>query len=282
MNRREFVHEAGCAIATVAGGRALSASRLPSVVPRERIGLELYTVRKELARDLERTLAEVAAIGYSYVEVVWPPAAQNPPELRRILDRVGLRATSGHISASAFDVGWDRRLDAAKTIGHEYLFCASLPRDARQTLDDWREWGDRFNRAASVARKHDMWLGFHTEPDHFTPIAGQIPYDVFVERTDPALVRHQLDVGNVAMAGRDPLEYLTRWRDRYWSFHIKDVPTFGAMGDTELGAGKLDLRRILSSVGSLEQKLLYVEQEGSADSLTSARKDFAYLSTLVL
>src|SRR5256886_7779644 len=54
-------------------------------------------------------------------------------------------------------------------------------------------------------------------------IDGKVPYDVFVERTDPKVVRHQLDVGNMVMGGGDPFAYLQRYRDRYWSFHLKDV-----------------------------------------------------------
>ena len=147
-------------------------------------------------------------------------------------------------------------------------------------MDDWRRWADRFNRAGRIARQHEIWLGFHTEPDNFAPIDGKVPFDVLVEALDPAIVRLQLDVGNVAMAGADPLEYMTRWRDRYASFHIKDIPILGKMADTELGAGALDLKRILAAAGDLSGKLLYVEQEGSSNALDSARRDFEYLSRL--
>src|SRR5213080_5249888 len=91
------------------------------------------------------------------------------------------------------------------------------------TLDDWREWADRFNTAGAAARRAGIWLAFHNEPDHMPLIDGKVPYDVFVERTDPKVVRLQLDVGNMVMGGGDPFAYLQRYRDRYWSFHLKDV-----------------------------------------------------------
>ena len=275
MNRRSFLQHAG-----VAAG-ALAIARPPSRRIRP-LGLELYTVRRELAQDAVRTLAAVKAIGYEYVEVVWPLLTQSPKEFRGMLDRAGLRAPSGHISTSAFHVGWERRLEAARTLGHEYLFVASLPTDVNESLDDWREWADRFNAAAAVSRRHGIWLGFHTEPDHFTLIDGRVPYEVFVERLDPALVRLQLDVGNVAMSGHDPMEYLTRWRDRYWSFHLKDVPKLGTPRDTVLGTGALDFVRLLRAAGPLDKKLLFVEQEGSADSIDSSRRNFEFLSRLSL
>jgi sugar phosphate isomerase/epimerase len=274
MDRRNFVQRA--ALGLVAG-RSAWLGRTGLIRP---LGLELYTVRRELSADPERTLAAVAAIGYTYVEVVWPLLKTPVPDFRRMLDRAGLRARSGHIGTAVLDSGWEAQLDAAKAMGHEYLFVASLPGGQRRTLDDWRAWADRFNRAGQVARSQDIGFGFHTEPDNFPPIDGKVPYDVFVERLDPSVVKLQLDIGNVAMAGADPLEYLTRWRDRYVSFHIKDVPTLGKVADTELGAGVLDLKKMLAAAGDLSGKMLYVEQEGAKDSLGSAKKDFDYLSRL--
>jgi len=119
-------------------------------------------------------------------------------------------------------------------LGHEYLIVPSFTPDTTRSLDDWREWADRFNTAGAAARRAGIWLAFHNEAEHLQPIAGTVPYDLFVERTDPALVRHQLDVGNLVMGGGDPLLYLQRYRDRYWSFHLKDVVA-DRSSDTELG-----------------------------------------------
>jgi len=276
MDRRSFVQRTALGLA--AGRSALwdFGGHGGLIKP---LGLELYTVRRELSADPERTLGAVAAIGYSYVEVVWPLLKMPVPDFRRMLDNAGLKARSGHIGTAALDSGWEAQLDSAKAMGHEYLFVASLP-GGKRTLDDWRSWADRFNRAGQVAKAHNIGFGFHTEPDNFPPIDGKVPYDVFVERLDPSVVKLQLDIGNVAMAGADPLEYLTRWRDRYVSFHIKDVPTIGKIADTELGAGVLDLKKLLAAAGELSGKLLYVEQEGSTDSVASAKKDFEYLARL--
>src|SRR2546425_98372 len=151
--------------------------------------------------------------------------------------------------------------------------------DTARSLDDWREWADRFNAAGATARRAGIWLAFHNEPDHMTPIDGTVPYDVFVARTDPAVVRLQLDVGNLVMGGGDPLVYLQRYRDRYWSFHLKDVVPDRSR-DTELGTGTLDFRRLLAAVPDIDRKPCYVEQEGAADSLASARRNCEFLSKL--
>src|SRR5207302_925760 len=97
-----------------------------------------------------------------------------------------------------------------------------------------------------------------------TPIGGTVPYDVFVARTDPTVVRLQLDVGNMVIGGGDPFAYLQRYRDRYWSFHLKDVVA-DRSHDTELGTGTLDFRRLLAAVRDLEPYALGPDGVGAVD-----------------
>jgi len=219
-----------------------------------------------------------AASEAEYLEISLT-SEQDPEQVRAALDREGLRAPSAHVSPTILFVGWDRSLAIAHRLGHEYLIVPSFTADTARSLDDWREWADRFNTAGAAARRAGIWLAFHNEPDHMTPIDGKVPYDVFLERTDPSVVRHQLDVGNMAMGGGDPLVYLQRYRDRYWSFHLKDVVA-DRSSDTELGTGTLDFRRLLAAVPDIGRKPCYVEQEGAADSVASARRDYEFLSKL--
>ena len=283
MDRRRFLQTSSGAAAGMAFGTSrLSATpNAVSTPPLARIGLELYSVRREMAKDFDRTLASVRQIGYTDVELLWSfnNFGKSPTEVKAALQREGLRAPSAHLSPTAVLVGWERRLEIAKMLGHEYLIVPSLTSDTSRTLDDWRDWADTFNAAGAVARRAGIWLAFHNEPDHMKPIDGQIPYDLFLQRTDPSVVRHQLDVGNMALGGGDPMRYLERYRDRYWSFHLKDVVADRSR-DTELGTGVLDLRRIVGAIPDIATKPCYVEQEGSADSLASARRNFEFLSRL--
>src|SRR5690349_19860898 len=203
MNRRTFLQTSGGVAAGMAIGLPSSMPNVITHVPLRRVGLELYSVRKEMAQDFDRTLAAVRAIGYTDVELLWSfnNWGKSTAQVKAALEREGLRAPSAHISPTAMLVNWERRLETAKTLGHDYLIVPSLTSDTSQTLDDWRAWADRFNEAGAVARRAGVWLAFHNEPDHMKPIEGQVPYDVFVARTDPRYVRHQLDVGNMALGG---------------------------------------------------------------------------------
>ena len=86
------------------------------------------------------------------------------------------------------------------------------------------------------------------------------PYDLFAS-ADPSVVALQLDTGNAAVGGKDPLEFMQRYASRYSLFHIKDAPSIGAANDTELGKGVINFRRILGMIDGIDNKHLYVEQE---------------------
>ena len=281
MDRRAFLTSLGLA---AAASQLTCASGARSAVPTRRlrrVGIQLYTLRDDARRDLERTLSDIAAAGYKDVELL---SSMNnfgmpPARLREILNRNGLRAPSTHVGVGELN-DLDRQLADAAILGHQYIVLASLPGDQR-TLDDYKRWADRLNELGKRSLTHGVWIGFHDEAYDFTPIGGVVPYDILVERTDPALVRLQLDTGNLAMAGRDPLEYMKSYGSRYWLFHIKDVPRLGATNDTELGKGIIDFRRFLASIDHIDDKLLFVEQETYPGApLDSARRDYAYLSTL--
>ena len=209
MERRAFVETLGAA---AAGGLLARAPWNPAK-RMERIGLELYAVRRTMAQDPERTLAAIRAIGYTDVELLWSFNNFNrtPAQVAATLKNEGLRAPSAHMSAETIFVGWERSLEIAKLIGHEYLFVPDFEDWTKRTLDDWREWADRFNAAGAVARRAGVWLGFHNEAYHQKPIDGKVPFDEFLSRLDPSVTRLQLDVGNMLMGGGDPLQYLQKY-----------------------------------------------------------------------
>ncbi len=262
-------------------GGTSSGTRRPAARRLTKIGLELYSVRDAMRRDPERTMTAVRAMGYTDVELLWSFGnfGRTPQQVRDALTNSGLRASSAHINPAAVLVGWSRSLDIARLIGHEALVVPSFTVDTERSLDDWKEWADRFNAAGEVARRAGIWLMMHNEPGHQKPLDGRVPFEVFAERIDPRYVRLQLDVGNMTMGGGDPMAFLARYGDRCWSFHLKDVVPDRSR-DTELGKGTVDLKRLLAAVTDIDRKTFFVEQEGAKDSMASAKQDFEYLAML--
>jgi len=277
MKRRLFLHS----MLAAAGTTLLRPRQLHARTRLDRFGIELYAIRGAMRADPERTLAAVRAMGYSDVELLWSfkNFGRTPQQVRATLDKEGLRAPSCHMEPATILTNWEQSLETAKLLGQEYLIVPDLGAQAEKSLDKWKLWADRFNTAGATARKAGLWLAFHNEPTHMKPIDGVVPYDVFVERTDPSVVRHQLDVGNMLMGGGDPMAYLERYKDRYWSFHLKDVVA-DRSSDTELGKGTFDFKRFLAAVPSLANKPSYVEQEGPKDEMASAKINADYLKTL--
>ena len=204
--------------------------------------MQLYTLRDAAKIDLDRTLADIAAIGFTEVEMLMSLKNFNhsPTEVRAMLDKHGLKAPSTHVGTETLD-NVDAFVDEAKILGHKYLILADVPASGRQSLATFAAFADRLNRAGEQARKHDLWIAWHDEADDFKSFGGQQGYDALVARLDPSLVRLQLDTGNAAVGGRDPLDLMKRYGDRYYSFHIKDAPSIPAEHDVELGKGVVNL-----------------------------------------
>ena len=282
MHRRTFVGTVGAALLAPAALRAMPFTDAAPARRLKRIGVQLYSLRDAAKADLDRTLGDIAAIGYKDVEMLLSMGnfGSTPKQVRAMLDKHGLRAPSTHIGTETL-AHLDRALDEASVIGHKYLILADIPGSARKSLDGFRSWADKLNVAGETTRKHGVWIGIHDEPQDFVTFDGKVGYDTLLEHTDPKYVRAQLDVGNAAMGGKDPIPYLEKYGDRYWSFHIKDSPKLVSDKDAELGKGVVDLRGLLKRIKNIDEKFLYVEQETYPDApIESVRRDYQYLSKL--
>ena len=247
--------------------------------------MQLYTLRDAAKIDLDRTLADIAAIGFTEVEMLMSLKNFNhsPTEVRAMLDKHGLSAPSTHVGTETLD-NVDAFVDEAKILGHKYLILADVPASGRQSLATFAAFADRLNRAGEQARKHDLWIAWHDEADDFKSFGGQQGYDALVARLDPSLVRLQLDTGNAAVGGRDPLDLMKRYGDRYYSFHIKDAPSIPAEHDVELGKGVVNLAGILGAREEPGRQVL-LRRAGDVSGLAAGQREAGlrvYLAAEVL
>jgi len=272
-SRRDFLRTAALA-GLVPWGRLARDARLG------RIGIQLYTVRREFARDPEGTLARIARLGYREIEL-WGPRPGTPAELRAMLDRHGLAAPSSHVGLSELVADGSRTLEQAALLGQRYVVVASLaPRD-RATLDAWKRTAAAFNRVGEAARAHGLQFGYHNHEAEFAPLEGQVPYDVLLAATDPRLVRLQMDLYWITRAGKDPLDYFARWPGRFPMVHVKDMDATPQRGFTEVGRGSIDFRRIFRRAKQAGIRHYFYEQDETAgDVFASAKASYDYLRAL--
>src|SRR5215212_7296812 len=213
LNRRDFLTSIGIAAgAAQLGCIPRTAASVGGTRRLRGVGVQLYSLRDDAKKDLEQTLANIAAAGYKYVELLgsFNNFDMPSPKLREVLDRNGLRATSTHVGGDALD-DLNKYIDQAHTLGQQYIVVASLPIQGQRKLDDYRHWSDKLNEAGRRTSREGIHIGFHNHGADHTLIDGSSPYDLLVERTDPAYVRLQLDTGNTAMAGIDPLDLMRRF-----------------------------------------------------------------------
>ena len=297
-SRRTFLQSTSMAIAALSAVEARADDgRGPLNRP---IGLQLYTVREEVAKDLPGTLKQLAAIGYREVELAGGP--QRPvAEMRRLLADNGLTCPSVHTNMAELQTAADERIEFVRALGAQYLVC-SFPWTADSrfkagggqgiaaeiTLDDWKWNAEQLNRIGERARKAGVRMGYHNHNMEFRSYDGVVGFDELLRLTDPALVTIELDIAWVVTAGADPVHYLTKHADRISLLHVKEVRKDLKVvreklvaQTTEVGSGKIDWKRVFAAMDPREIKHYFVEQENfERPPLEAVKISFDYLKAL--
>lgn len=194
INRRRFLSTAS---QSVIGAVALTAlNRIEGEAAANKlssIGVQLYTVRAEMAKDFEGSLEKIAAIGYKEVEFAGY-YDKSPKDILAVLDRYGLAAPAAHASLADIQTKLDQTIDTAKAVGHRFLICPYLLDKERGTLDDYKRHAETFNRAGEACRKAGIQFGYHNHDFEFEAKDGKLPYDLLLEETDKDLVKMELDL----------------------------------------------------------------------------------------
>ncbi len=257
MDRRSFI--AAAAAASVSANAAF----------KKPVGLELFSVRTELAKDLPGTLKAVAKMGYQGVEFFGPYADWKPDyakEVKKILDDLKMPCLSAHTGVKYFEAAeLPRVIELNVILGSRYMVMSSAGRV--NGLDGWKAVAAKLNNAAEKLRPLKKGTGFHNHQLEFMPIEGKRPMEVLAAETSKDVML-QLDVGTAIEAGTDPVIWINANPGRIKSMHLKDWkrgmtrPQDGyrvLFGDGE--AKWKDIVKAGMKKGGVEY--LLVEQEGS-------------------
>ncbi len=289
VSRREFLRNgaiAGASLAYLASRPAWAA--LPSIP----IGIQLYTVGKELQADVPGTLHQIAAIGYTEVETAGF-AGLTAAKFREGLQHAGLRCHSAHMQWNLANPG--PVFDDANALGVRYVVSSALfPHGSGEpTVDAYKEFAARLNDLGAKARKAGLHYAYHNHNFEFRDLGGVIGYDILLNETDPALVDFELDCGWAIAAGYQPIDYFKKHAGRFRMVHIKDfvagsklstslAPGLRPQG-TELGRGSIDYKPILQAAALEGVEFYYVEQEPpflDMPALQASTVDYQYLRQL--
>ena len=275
LSRRRFLQTSGLAAAALAANvsaPSLRAAAAPTGKKKPAIGIELYAVRGEMAKDLPGTLKAVAKMGYECVEFYSAYFAWKFPyakDVRTMLDDLGLRCWSTHNAAASLTPGetMDRAIELNQILGSRCIVQASPPR-VTGGIEGWKKACEVFATASEKFAPHGLTAGFHNHATEWAKIDGETHImDVIAAHTPKEFVL-QLDVGTCVAAGADPVAWVKANPGRIRSVHLKDW----APGTKEqekayrvlFGEGVAPWKELiaaLESVGGVEFYLM--EQEGS-------------------
>lgn len=276
ISRREALKQLAT-MATLPVAMPLAASAA-SADKLDRIGLALFTVRPLVARDFDRTLQQIAEIGYRDLDMYIYEAHRRPKETRAALDRAGLSCTSARVAGAALYRGWDRSLDAALTLGARWITLANLAYEERLALIDYQELADVFNRVGGAAKERGLRFAYHSHDFELEPMDGRVPLDLLLSSTDPDLVKLQMDVYWMAHGGRDPIAMLRQLGARVASVHLKDMDRNRDI--TTVGAGTIDFAPILAAARRAGVRDFYVEEDAPRDPLVAIVSAYRHLASL--
>jgi sugar phosphate isomerase/epimerase len=306
LSRRGFLRTAAATAAVVGTSSALAAPAFADQdpagapghsrhrVPRDQISIQLYTLRDQLAIDLEGTLAALAEIGYTRVEHAGF-VGRTVTEFKAALDAAGLRSTSGHVQIpQPFDpAAWSASLADANTLGSKFIVHPFFGIDfgtgevVRETAP-WRAFARDLNRAGRMARDAGLKLGYHNHNWEFfrlTDDPSRTAYDVLTDTTDPDLVHLELDLFWATRGARDPVDLIHQNRGRVLQYHVKDMNQAGSFEDP--GQGLIDFARIFRHSDEAGVREYIVERDDAGtpprqpeDALDTGRVGYQFLRTI--
>lgn len=227
-----------------------------------KIGLQLFTVREEAEKDLLGTIVRAADFGYEGVQFAGffdTPANQ----LKKTMEDNDIQPAGAHVGID--QLSGDRleeSLDYNEKIGNQLIICPALPREMRETADDYRKTAEKLNKIGEKCKASGFTFGYHNHHFEFELFDGKTGFDLLFENTEAALVKMELDCAWATYAGFEPLEIMKKYQNRCVSLHVKDLKEAkGKKVSTEIGNGYLDIGQLVETGKHHGVEWFTVEQE---------------------
>lgn len=261
--------------------------KTPSVAAKSTLtafGIQLYSVKEEMAKDAKATMKTLAGYGYTQFEgfdggkgVLWGMKAQ---EFKSYMGDLGVQVIASH--ANVFE-NLEAQAAAAKEAGLSYLICPYI--GAQKSVDEYKAMADKFNKVGETLKSHGLKFAYHNHDYTFQMMDGVLPQDILMENTDPSLVDYEMDMYWVHVAGINPAEYLAKYSGRFKLCHIKDA---SATGDNPhergvlLGTGEMPYAELIKQSQAEGMEYFIIEQERfeGTTPLEAAEKNANYLAGL--
>jgi len=268
ITRRNFIVTTGLATTAV-----LALPSLAFSMNKKEIGLQLYTLREELPKDVKSTLEKVAKAGYTNVETYGFSTKDQfwgltPKELKQILDENDLKAVSGHYNLGSFLYDGNTAeliasIEAAKILKSEFFTIPWVDEPFRRNIEDYKKIAARLNEAAKMCKSAGLKLAYHNHDFEFQNHNGVTGFEILLKETDKDLVFFELDLYWVVHSGNDPLQLFRENHGRFKMWHVKDKDKKNNDLNTEVGSGTIDFKPFFAAAKQSGMVHFFVEQENN-------------------
>ena len=241
------------------------------------IGLQLYTIRDAMGKDVPGSLKKVSDIGYKYLELAGYADGKfygyEPVEFRKLVNGLGMEILSSHTQVEAQGITLEnakKMADDHAKLGVKYCMQPWVVEEARKTIASFQKMAADWNKVGRIMKDTGIQFGYHNHNFEFATVEGKIPYfDVFMKELDKDLVTMELDLFWTTKAGHDPVKIIKKYKHRFQLFHMKDMytkeaPFFTTVGVKDfapVGEGVIDFKRILAAKKAAGMKYMIVEQD---------------------
>ena len=273
MDRRIFLKTTAVAAvaSTIGSCNIKTATEEKMQNAKKKIGIQLYSLREDMAINPDTTLESVAKIGYSFIETYGYANGKffgkTPKEFSNQLNGLGMKMTSSHtgfgVYANDTTEAWDavkKNMEDTREAGSKWIVQAGYPGGRYTEINQVEQLADTFNRVGEMAKQFGLKFAYHNHREEFRSIRNQIPYQRYLELTDKGLVSFQMDVGHVANEMADYRVYLKLYPGRFGCMHIDDMNVKTKVA-IELGQGDVLLEEVFDLFENAGVEDYYVEQE---------------------
>ncbi|HNP20625.1 MAG TPA: sugar phosphate isomerase/epimerase [Panacibacter sp.] len=280
-SRRSFIKNTGL----LATGAMLASNGLFAGSKMKNFGLQLWSVRDDLAKDPKEVLKQVSSYGYTQIEsfegakgMFWGMSAM---EFKALMDDLGMKIISSHCNIGK---DFEKKAADAASIGMKYLICPF--KGPQKSIDNFKKFADEFNEKGEICRRNGIRFAYHNHGYSFQAIDGQMPQAVMMDNTNPDTVDFEMDMYWVISGGADIKEWLGKYKNRFRLGHVKDrkKDVAASVSDASciLGTGSIDYKTIVPLAKKAGMEYFIVEQElwENSTPLLSAEADAKYMMEL--
>ncbi len=246
------------------------------------IGLQLYSLRDDMAKDPTATIEKLGKIGYTFVEAFGYENGKlfgmEPAAFSALCEKNGMKLWGCHTGANIPDSAnwnktmawWDKCIADNKSAGVKWLIQTWIDSISYTSLANLKKQCEYFNAIGEKCNAAGMKFGYHNEDVEFKEVEGQVVFDYLIKNVDSTKVFFQLDDLNMTNGGQNPVDYIKKYPGRFLIWHVKN--------EKELNVGRVDMKALFANADLSGVKYYVVEQEAySSTPLEGVKKDFDFM-----